>query len=47
LVSSTVMDVMAGSGITFTDRGTHILKGMPGEWRLCTPDLRTVRAPTA
>jgi class 3 adenylate cyclase len=34
LVSSTVKDLVAGSGITFVDRGTHVLKGVPGEWRL-------------
>jgi len=46
-VSSTVRDLMAGSGITFTDRGTHILRGIPGEWRLFTPDIPTARAPTS
>ena len=39
LVSSTVKDLMAGSGITFTDRGTRIFRGLPGEWRLFTPDI--------
>jgi class 3 adenylate cyclase len=34
LVSSTVKDLVAGSGLAFTDRGTHELKGIPGEWRL-------------
>ncbi|MFN2470492.1 MAG: adenylate/guanylate cyclase domain-containing protein [Gaiellaceae bacterium] len=34
LVSSTVKDLVAGSGIEFEDRGAHELKGMPGEWRL-------------
>ena len=34
LVSSTVKDLVAGSGIEFDDRGTHELKGVPGEWRL-------------
>jgi class 3 adenylate cyclase len=34
LVSSTVKDLVAGSGIKFADRGTHSLKGVPGEWRL-------------
>jgi class 3 adenylate cyclase len=34
LVSSTVKDLVAGSGIDFQDRGTHDLKGVPGEWRL-------------
>ena len=34
LVSSTVKDLVAGSGIEFEDRGVHSLKGVPGEWRL-------------
>jgi class 3 adenylate cyclase len=34
LVSQTVKDLVAGSGIEFEDRGTHELKGVPGEWRL-------------
>jgi class 3 adenylate cyclase len=34
LVSSTVKDLVAGSGIVFADRGSHELKGVPGEWRL-------------
>jgi pimeloyl-ACP methyl ester carboxylesterase len=34
LVSSTVKDLVAGSGIGFTDRGIHELKGIPGEWHL-------------
>jgi class 3 adenylate cyclase len=34
LVSSTVKDLVAGSGIHFEDFGTHALKGIPGEWRL-------------
>jgi class 3 adenylate cyclase len=34
LVSSTVKDLVVGSGIGFDDRGTHPLKGVPGEWRL-------------
>jgi hypothetical protein len=29
-----VKDLVAGSGITFEDRGPAELKGMPGEWRL-------------
>ena len=36
LVSSTVKDLVAGSGIRFEDRGTHELKGIPGEWHLYT-----------
>jgi pimeloyl-ACP methyl ester carboxylesterase len=35
LVSGTVRDLVAGSGIPFTDRGRHALKGLPGEWVLC------------
>jgi class 3 adenylate cyclase len=34
LVSSTVRDLVAGSGIGFEDRGVAALKGVPGEWRL-------------
>ena len=34
LVSGTVRDLVAGSGIKFDDRGPHILKGVPNEWRL-------------
>jgi class 3 adenylate cyclase len=34
LVSSTVKDLVVGSGIDFDDRGAHALKGVPGEWRL-------------
>ena len=34
LVSGTVHDLVAGSGIEFDDRGTAELKGVPGEWRL-------------
>jgi class 3 adenylate cyclase len=37
LVSSTVKDLVNGSGITFEDRGTHVLKGIPAEWRLYAP----------
>jgi class 3 adenylate cyclase len=34
LVSQTVKDLVAGSGIEFQDRGSHELKGIPGDWRL-------------
>lgn len=34
LVSSTVHDLVAGSGIAFADRGVQTLKGVPGKWRL-------------
>ena len=38
LVSGTVRDLVVGSGIEFSDRGTHPLKGVPGEWRLYAVD---------
>ncbi len=38
LVSSTVKDLVAGSGITFAERGVRELKGIPGEWRLFAVD---------
>jgi pimeloyl-ACP methyl ester carboxylesterase len=34
IVSSTVKDLVVGSGIHFADRGSHVLKGVPGEWHL-------------
>jgi class 3 adenylate cyclase/pimeloyl-ACP methyl ester carboxylesterase len=34
LVSSTLRDLVIGSGLEFDDRGTHPLKGVPGEWHL-------------
>jgi class 3 adenylate cyclase len=34
LVSSTVKDLVVGSGLEFDDRGSHELKGVPGEWRI-------------
>jgi len=34
LVSSTVKDLVGGSGLKFGDRGAHTLKGVPDEWRL-------------
>lgn len=34
LVSRTVADLVAGSGLEFADRGSHALKGLPGEWQL-------------
>jgi class 3 adenylate cyclase len=36
LVSSTVRDLVAGSGIEFDDRGEHTLKGIADQWRLYT-----------
>jgi class 3 adenylate cyclase len=34
LVTSTVRDLVAGSGIEFTEKGSHELKGVPGEWMI-------------
>ena len=34
LVSQTVRDLVAGSGLIFEERGSHVLKGVPDEWRL-------------
>jgi class 3 adenylate cyclase len=34
LVSSTVKDLVAGAGLKFEEQGVHVLKGVPGEWRL-------------
>ena len=34
VVSGTVKDLVAGSGLRFNDCGKHVLKGIPGEWRL-------------
>ncbi len=34
LTSSTVKDLVVGSGIEFTERGTRTLKGVPGRWRI-------------
>jgi class 3 adenylate cyclase len=47
LVSRTVRDLVVGSGLAFTDRGEHALKGVPGQWRLYAlaetgDDTRTV-----
>jgi len=41
LASSTVKDLVAGSGIGFSDRGAHTLPGIPDEWRLFSV-LRTI-----
>ena len=34
LVSRTVRDLVTGSGLTFVDRGTHTLKGVPDRWEI-------------
>jgi class 3 adenylate cyclase len=39
VVSSTVKDLVAGSGLTFADRGEHDLKGVPGSWRLFAAEV--------
>jgi class 3 adenylate cyclase/pimeloyl-ACP methyl ester carboxylesterase len=39
LVSGTTKDLVAGSGITFEGRGSHALKGVPGEWNLYRASL--------
>jgi class 3 adenylate cyclase len=41
LVSSTVKDLVAGSGLAFEDRGTRELKGVPGKWRLYAVERAT------
>jgi class 3 adenylate cyclase len=38
-VSRTINDLVAGSGIRFTDRGTHTLKGVPGSWQLYSAEV--------
>jgi class 3 adenylate cyclase len=38
LVSSTVKDLVTGSGLSFRERGVHSLKGVPGDWRLFSID---------
>jgi class 3 adenylate cyclase len=42
LVSRTVTELVAGSGLGFLDRGIVNLKGVPGEWNLCALDAATV-----
>ncbi len=46
LVSSTVKDLVAGSGIGFEDRGPHRLKGVPEEWRLFAVEKASSAAQT-
>jgi pimeloyl-ACP methyl ester carboxylesterase len=41
LATQTVRDLVAGSGLHFHDRGTHALKGIPGEWRLFAAEVPT------
>lgn len=42
LVSGTVKDLVAGSGIGFHDRGAQVLKGVPGTWQLFEVDLASL-----
>jgi class 3 adenylate cyclase len=42
LVSSTVKDLVAGSGIQFADKGVHTLADVPGDWRLFAVERGTV-----
>ena len=45
VVSRTVVDLVAGSGIRFTDRGTHKLKGVPERWQLYAAHVPDEAAP--
>jgi class 3 adenylate cyclase len=44
LVSGTVQDLVAGSGLDFESRGTSALKGVPGEWRVFAVSPSRARA---
>jgi len=44
LASSTVRDLVVGSGTGFDDRGTFELRGVPGQWQLMTVDPTGARA---
>jgi hypothetical protein len=39
LVSRTINDLVAGSGIRFADRGVHALKGIPDAWQLYSAEV--------
>jgi class 3 adenylate cyclase len=41
LVSSIVKDLVNGSGIVFEDRGTHVRKGVRGEWTVFSPSQQS------
>ncbi len=47
VVSSTVRDLVVGSGIGFDDRGTFELRGVPGQWQLMAVDPKGARAGSA
>lgn len=42
LVSQTVRDLVAGSGLQFDDHGAHTLKGVPDEWQLYSATAETI-----
>jgi class 3 adenylate cyclase len=42
LVTSTVRDLIAGSGIEFSDHGTHSLKGVPGTWNVLAVEATSI-----
>ncbi|MDP9070346.1 MAG: hypothetical protein M3N68_03490 [Actinomycetota bacterium] len=44
LVTSTVKDLVIGSGLQFVDRGTHTLRGVDREWQLSRPSPTSRRA---
>jgi class 3 adenylate cyclase len=44
LVTRTVHDLVAGSGLRFAQRGTHKLKGVPGDWELLAVSADTTPA---
>jgi class 3 adenylate cyclase len=46
LVTRTVRDLVAGTGLRFADRGTHQLKGVPGNWELFTANADTTPSST-
>jgi class 3 adenylate cyclase len=46
LVSSTVADLVIGSGLHFEERGSHELKGVPGQWRLMAVAGERLPTPT-
>ncbi|HEX5762791.1 MAG TPA: adenylate/guanylate cyclase domain-containing protein [Solirubrobacterales bacterium] len=47
LVSSTVRELVVGSGLEFEERGTHTLKGAPGEWRVFATGLSPAASDSA
>jgi class 3 adenylate cyclase len=47
LVSRTVKDLVAGSGLGFEDHGKHALDGVPGDWRLFAVERRVSRIPNS